>query len=72
MLAIKFNLGVSMGKLSEDYKLIGHNQSTFTLSPGPNLFSEISKWPHWYNCSYKMETTCGAEINWPPMWGTAY
>lgn len=43
--------GVSLGKLSHDYILIGHNQSckNFRNSPGKNLYKEIMKWDHYSN-----------------------
>lgn len=43
--------GVSLGKLSNDYILIGHNQSckNFRSSPGKNVYKEISKWEHYSN-----------------------
>ncbi|XP_065341196.1 peptidoglycan-recognition protein LE-like isoform X1 [Cloeon dipterum] len=41
--------GVRLGKLREDYKLIGHRQVSVTESPGKTFFSELQKWPHWYS-----------------------
>ena len=38
--------GVKSGKLSEEYKLVGHNQTAATQSPGRNVFREIKTWPH--------------------------
>ncbi|XP_029039724.2 peptidoglycan-recognition protein LA-like isoform X1 [Osmia bicornis bicornis] len=40
-------LGVEHGKISPDYKLLGHRQVSRTLSPGDALFSIIQTWPHW-------------------------
>ncbi|KYN01812.1 PREDICTED: peptidoglycan-recognition protein LC-like [Cyphomyrmex costatus] len=40
-------LGVKAGKISPDYKLLGHRQVSKTLSPGEALYNEIKKWPHW-------------------------
>ncbi|XP_077260782.1 peptidoglycan-recognition protein SD-like [Temnothorax americanus] len=42
---IKF--GVRAGKITPDYKLLGHRQVSKTLSPGDALYNEIIKWPHW-------------------------
>lgn len=39
--------GVEDGHIADDYKLIGHCQSTMTESPGRMLFEEIKTWPHW-------------------------
>lgn len=48
--------GVSLGKLSNDYILIGHNQSckNFRSSPGNNVYKEISKWEHYSNITLYM------------------
>ncbi|KAL6434563.1 hypothetical protein ACFW04_006140 [Cataglyphis niger] len=40
-------IGVKIGKIASDYKLLGHRQVSKTLSPGDALFSEIQTWPHW-------------------------
>lgn len=37
---------VELGYLTTDYKLIGHKQVRATICPGPALFGEIQKWPH--------------------------
>ncbi|XP_077301951.1 peptidoglycan-recognition protein LC-like [Arctopsyche grandis] len=42
-------LGVSLGKISKDYKLFGHRQLIPTVSPGDALFKEIQTWPHFSN-----------------------
>lgn len=43
--------GVSLGKISKDYELIGHNQSCkiFRDSPGENVYKEIKTWYHFKN-----------------------
>nr|XP_033328400.1 peptidoglycan-recognition protein LC-like [Megalopta genalis] len=40
-------LGVKKGKITKNYKLLGHRQVSATLSPGDVLFSIIKTWPHW-------------------------
>lgn len=40
-------LGIEGGKISPDYKLLGHRQVSKTLSPGDALYSIIKKWPNW-------------------------
>ncbi|XP_045454125.1 peptidoglycan-recognition protein LB-like [Melitaea cinxia] len=39
-------VGVEMGIIRPDYKLIGHRQAGSTECPGEALFNEISKWDH--------------------------
>lgn len=43
--------GLQLNKLSEDYKLVGENQTSLHmyLSPGPNVFKLMINWPHFYN-----------------------
>ncbi|CAH0549100.1 unnamed protein product [Brassicogethes aeneus] len=38
--------GVELGKISPQYKLIGHRQGKSTECPGQTLFDIIKKWPH--------------------------
>ena len=40
-------LGVKLGKISENYVLLGHRQVAQTLSPGDALYSIIQTWSHW-------------------------
>jgi N-acetylmuramoyl-L-alanine amidase len=40
-------LGVTMGKISSDYKLLAHRQLSATESPGLAFFELIKTWPHW-------------------------
>lgn len=40
-------LGVEGGKISPNYKLLGHRQVSETLSPGDALFSILKTWPNW-------------------------
>ncbi|KAJ8866160.1 hypothetical protein PR048_033684 [Dryococelus australis] len=42
------DLGVKLGKLDTNYKVVAHNQTYNTLSPGTNIYSIISTWPHFY------------------------
>ncbi|XP_053624692.1 peptidoglycan recognition protein 4-like isoform X2 [Plodia interpunctella] len=42
-------LGVQLGKLSKDYKLLAHRQLQSTLSPGDKLYNIIKTWPHFVN-----------------------
>lgn len=39
--------GVSGGKISSTYKLLGHRQTKATACPGAKLFKEIKTWPKW-------------------------
>lgn len=39
--------GLESGKLDHNYKLISHNQTTNTLSPGVNVYNSIKFWPHY-------------------------
>nr|CAD7455587.1 unnamed protein product [Timema tahoe] len=47
------NVSVEKGKLSADYKLIGHRQVSITDSPGQALHDIIRTWPHWEDCYMK-------------------
>ena len=40
-------LGVKLGKISEDYKLLGHRQVHGSSNPGDALYHIIKTWPHW-------------------------
>nr|CAD7194093.1 unnamed protein product [Timema douglasi] len=48
------NVSVEKGKLSADYKLIGHRQVSITDSPGQALYDIIRTWSHWED--YYMKT----------------
>ncbi|KAJ0173084.1 hypothetical protein K1T71_011260 [Dendrolimus kikuchii] len=39
-------VGVDLGYIRSDYRLIGHRQATATECPGQALFTEISTWDH--------------------------
>ncbi|KAF3428666.1 hypothetical protein E2986_14107 [Frieseomelitta varia] len=39
--------GVSLGKIQENYTLLGHRQTTQTTCPGDSLYQLIQTWPHW-------------------------
>lgn len=43
--------GLELNKLSKEYKLVGENQTdpTMYLSPGPNVYTLMKAWPHFYN-----------------------
>lgn len=42
------NYGVDLGKISEDYKLVGHRQvRNGTECPGDRLFENIKLWEHY-------------------------
>lgn len=43
--------GVTLGKLSEDYLLVGHNQTcrTHQRSPGEYVYRKIKTWTHFYD-----------------------
>ena len=38
--------GVELGKLKEDYKIVCHNQTIATLSPGQNVYDVVKTWKH--------------------------
>ncbi|KAJ8926791.1 hypothetical protein NQ314_020808 [Rhamnusium bicolor] len=39
--------GAKKNKLTKDYKVVSHNQTTATESPGTNVFKEVKTWPHY-------------------------
>ncbi|XP_078032652.1 peptidoglycan recognition protein 3-like [Augochlora pura] len=39
--------GVAIGKIQENYQLIGHLQAGQTECPGESLYNLIKTWPHW-------------------------
>ncbi|CAL7950367.1 unnamed protein product [Xylocopa violacea] len=39
--------GVAIGKIQENYTLLGHRQTTATICPGDSLYELIKTWPHW-------------------------
>lgn len=39
--------GVTLGKIQENYTLLGHRQTTSTSCPGDSLYQLIQTWPHW-------------------------
>lgn len=39
--------GVSLGKISQDYHVIGHRQTKNTLCPGDKLYEYIQKFAQW-------------------------
>lgn len=43
--------GVELKKISENYSLVGENQtnSKMFISPGVNVYKVIKNWPHFYN-----------------------
>lgn len=45
-LRLLLRLGVALGKLDANYRLVAQNQVSSTLSPGINLLREIEHWPH--------------------------
>ncbi|KAB0795844.1 hypothetical protein PPYR_09905 [Photinus pyralis] len=47
--------GLSLQKLASDYKLVGHNQTKPTESPGANAYERISKMPHFYGGGVKLK-----------------
>ncbi|XP_067216644.1 peptidoglycan recognition protein-like isoform X2 [Linepithema humile] len=40
-------LGVEIGKIAPDYKLLGLRQIVNNLNPGKALYNIIKTWPHW-------------------------
>ncbi|XP_021921579.1 peptidoglycan recognition protein-like isoform X3 [Zootermopsis nevadensis] len=45
-------LGVSLGKIDKNYKLVAMNETFTTLSPGVVLYGIIAKWPHFWKPSH--------------------
>lgn len=41
------DLGVKLGKISPEYKLLAHRQLSSTESPGLAFFNLLMTWPHW-------------------------
>lgn len=39
--------GEKLEKLDKDYKILAHNQTYNTLSPGANIYDSIIFWPHY-------------------------
>ncbi|KAF5292119.1 hypothetical protein FQA39_LY14074 [Lamprigera yunnana] len=42
-------IGEKLGKISPDYKIVCHNQTAATLSPGDGVYSKVSKLSHFYS-----------------------
>lgn len=40
--------GLTANILSKEYKLVGHNQTYVTMSPGENVYKVIKEWKHFY------------------------
>ncbi|XP_058831720.1 peptidoglycan-recognition protein LA isoform X2 [Topomyia yanbarensis] len=64
--------GVAESYLARDYKLVAHNQTRKTKSPGPFIYSQISKMPRWISCDKDSTNTCGSEIGLPRIWDQDY
>ncbi|XP_053682979.1 peptidoglycan-recognition protein LA isoform X1 [Sabethes cyaneus] len=60
--------GVAQDYLAKDYKLVTHNQTKTTKSPGPYIYDRISKMPRWVPCGEAGYSKCGAEIGLPTVW----
>ena len=41
------DLGVKLGKISPEYKLLAHRQLSSTESPGLAFYKLLMTWPHW-------------------------
>lgn len=39
--------GVSLGKINEDYHVLGHRQARNTLCPGNEFYKYVQKFPRW-------------------------
>nr|XP_012140463.1 PREDICTED: peptidoglycan-recognition protein SC2 [Megachile rotundata] len=39
--------GVDLGKITSNYKLLGHRQTKATSCPGDTFYRLIQSWPHW-------------------------
>lgn len=55
--------GVKTGKISKDYKLLGHRQIKPTECPGSALFEEISHWDHFIKNYSPITTTTAKPSN---------
>lgn len=44
--------GVKQKRLTEYYKVVNHNQTEITLSPGINVIKEVVTWPHYDRRNY--------------------
>ncbi|KAJ6640719.1 Peptidoglycan-recognition protein LA [Pseudolycoriella hygida] len=42
--------GLTRQFIDKNYKLVAHNQTQATKSPGVNVYKEVVKLPHWYPC----------------------
>uniref|UniRef100_A0A1B0FQA6 Peptidoglycan recognition protein family domain-containing protein n=1 Tax=Glossina morsitans morsitans TaxID=37546 RepID=A0A1B0FQA6_GLOMM len=49
-----------------DYKLVAHNQTRKSKSPGAYVYSIIKKWPHFYPCGEENYPVCGSELGMAP------
>lgn len=54
--------GISRHYVAPDYKLVAHNQTRVTKSPGSYVYREIIKWPRWYACGLKTTFPCDKEL----------
>jgi len=45
-------LGVRLGKIDKNYKLVAMNETYDTLSPGVVVYDIIKKWPHFWRPTY--------------------
>lgn len=56
--------GVNLGKISENYKLVGHRQvRNGTECPGDRLFEEIKTWEHYVDYSDKVNASYPANTD---------
>lgn len=60
--------GVAENYLTRDYKIVAHNQTKVTKSPGPLIYDRIRKLPRWSACGTAGYSLCGAEIGLPHVW----
>ena len=60
--------GIVKGFLARDYKLVAHNQTKATRSPGTKVYNYIAKHSRWNQCGTKGFSHCGAEIGLPEIW----
>lgn len=59
---------VAKDYLTKDYKLVAHNQTKNTKSPGPFIYDRISKMPRWVPCGMSGYSSCGMELGLPAVW----
>ncbi|XP_055612497.1 peptidoglycan-recognition protein LA isoform X2 [Uranotaenia lowii] len=60
--------GVAEQYLTPNYKIVTHNQTKSTKSPGPYIYRRVSKLPRWSPCGNPGFSKCGSELDLPAVW----